>query len=503
MTTGIGGLRLRLLCLMVFLLSITSAPATAQNKRIVILAPHPDDEALCCAGIIYNALQQGNSVTIVVATNGDYGQGVPAGLAREGETVAGMAVLGLSEQHIIFMGYGDQALQSLYQSTSPTTVITSPAGQTQTYATRGLGGVSYHQYLTGAPGPYNRQTILGDMEAMLQNLQPTDIYTTGLWDDHPDHESTFNFVVEALLDLRRQGVPLSTKIHETLVHPPCSSCGVPTNPSYIWPGGGIGISPTFSPTQPYPQPYYLSNVWPNGNNTPYSWNQIERDPLPIPMQDPNQTTNLKAQVISNYKSQDGSDRNAYLYAFVKKDEFFWVRDFTTNIAGLATVTVSSENPPQLGMSAVDGFIEGYPSYQNWEWVTNGELAGAWINLAWLNPITISQVVLYNRQTLVEDVLSGHLTFSDGTTVAVGQLPINGNPYLVSFPPKTVTSMQFTVDNAVGQNIGLTEIEVYGYTAGNTLNNPQFFQGILATAPYSTDNYGQILTPTITDAQTTN
>jgi len=150
------------------------APSVAQGKNIVILAPHPDDEVLCCAGIIYNALQQGNSVTIVVVTNGDF-SGVSSGLEREGETISGMAVLGLSEQNVIFMGYGDQALQGLYRSTSPTTVITSPAGQTQTYATRGLGGVSYHQYLTGVPGPYNRQTILSDMEAMLQNLQPSDV----------------------------------------------------------------------------------------------------------------------------------------------------------------------------------------------------------------------------------------------------------------------------------------------------------------------------------------
>jgi trimeric autotransporter adhesin len=506
-TTGVRGITFRPVCLLITLLLIVAnaVSATGQNKNIVILAPHPDDEGLCCAGIIYNALQQGNNVTIVVVTNGDYEGGVSTGLTREGETVSGMSVLGLSEQQIIFMGYGDEALQGLYQSTSPSTIIASPAGQTQTYATRGLGGVSYHQYLFGTPGQYNRQTILGDMEAMLQNLQPTDIYTTGLWDDHPDHESTFNFVVEALLDLRRQGVPLSTKVHETFIHAPCSSCGVPSNLAYVWPGAGTGVTPRFMPDQPYPEPYYLSNIWPNGNNTPYSWNQIERIPLPAPMQDPNQATNLKASVIANYVSQGGSDRNGFLQAFVKKDEFFWVHDFNTNIAGLATVTDSSESPDtgQLGTSAIDGFVEGYPGYQNWEWVTQGQLAGAWINLTWPTPVTISQVVLYNRQTLAEDVQSGHLTFSDGTTVPVGQLPINGNPYLVSFPPKTVTSMQFTVDSAVGQAIGLTEIEVYGSIAGNTINDPQFFQGIMTSAPYSTDTYGQLLTPTITDAQTTN
>ena len=487
------------------LLLLVPGIAFAQGKNIVVLAPHPDDEALCCSGVIYNALQHGDNVNIVVVTNGDSSVvGTSLGYQREGESVAGMALLGLGEQNIIFMGYGDQSLQSLYQSTSPTTVITSAAGQTQTYANRGLGEVSYHQYLYGVPGSYNRQTILGDMEAMLQNLHPDEIYTTSLWDDHPDHRGTFNFVVEALLDLRRQGVALSTRVHETLIHAPCSSCGVPTNANYLWPGGGPRIQPVFNPVQPYSQPYYLSNVWPNGNNTPYAWDQIESLPVPAPMQIPTQGANLKAQIISAYPSQTDIP-NGYLFAFVKKNEFFWIRDFSTNVAGLATVTVSSETPSsgQLGRSAVDGFIEGYPGYAPWEWVTNGELNGAWINLNWPHPVTISQVVLYNRQDSVDDVISGHLSFSDGSTVPVGQLPINGNGYLVSFPPKTVSSMQFTVDNAVGQNIGLTEIEVFGELAGATINHPQFFQGPVASGPFQTDPYGQPLTASITDAQNTN
>jgi len=480
--------------------------AIAQNKTIVILAPHPDDETLCCAGIIYDALQQGNTVKIVVVTNGDsYAPGVPLGYERQAESVAGMALLGVNEQNLIFMGYGDQSLQSLYQSTSPSTVITSAAGQTQTYANRGLGGVSYHQYLYGAPGLYNRQTVLGDMEAMLQNLQPSDVYTTTLWDDHPDHQSTFNFVVEAILDLRQQGVPLSTRVHETFIHAPCGSCGVPNNLAYVWPGGGPGIQPVFTPTQPYSDPYYLENIWPNGITTPYLWNQTESIPVPAAMQNPVESDNLKAQVITQYPSQGGSTPAGYLFSFVKKNEFFWVRDFSTNVAGLASVSVSSETPGsgQLGTSAVDGFIEGYPGYAPWEWVTQGELAGAWINLSWSSPYTISQVVLYNRQDLVDDVISGTLSFSDGSTVPVGQLPINGNGFLVSFAPKTVTSMKFTIDNAVGQNIGLTELEVYGKLAGTMANHPQIYEGPVASAPYQMDAYGQMLTPLITDAQSTN
>src|SRR6516164_1207012 len=53
------------------LLLLVPGIAFAQGKNIVVLAPHPDDEALCCSGVIYNALQHGDNVNIVVVTNGD------------------------------------------------------------------------------------------------------------------------------------------------------------------------------------------------------------------------------------------------------------------------------------------------------------------------------------------------------------------------------------------------------------------------------------------------
>jgi LmbE family N-acetylglucosaminyl deacetylase len=481
---------------MLFLIPETAA---AQHKTVVILAPHPDDEALCCSGVIYNALQQGSTVKIVVVTNGDYySHGTRLGIERESESVTAMGNLGLSAPDIIFMGYGDQTLQSLYESTSPATIITSRAGQSETYAKQGLGGVSYHEYLHGAPGPYNRETVLQDMKAMLRNLQPDEIYTTSLWDDHPDHRATFNFVVEALLGLKRQGVLLSPRVHETIIHCPCSSCGVPDDKHYQWPGAGRKVEPVFNPAEPFPEPYYLSSM------TPYEWDRIESIPVPAPMRDSNQDANLKARVISRYTSQEGRIPASWLFAFARKNEWFWIRDFSANIAGLATVSVSSENGEtgQLGSSSVDGFIEGFPGYGPWEWATQGELDGAWIKLTWPSPMTISQIVLYNRMNGVDDVLSGTLHFSDGSSVPVGQLPMNGNGLPVSFEPKTVTWMQFTVDSAVGQNIGLTEIEAFGELAGSTANHPQIIRGPEPSVPLQTDKYGQALMASITDVQTT-
>ena len=77
--------------LLVMVALLTSATASAQ---VVVFAPHPDDEALFASGIIYQARQAGKTVKIVVATNGDC-EDPAIGHARERETIAAMALLGV------------------------------------------------------------------------------------------------------------------------------------------------------------------------------------------------------------------------------------------------------------------------------------------------------------------------------------------------------------------------------------------------------------------------
>ncbi|GAB3360977.1 MULTISPECIES: glycosyltransferase [Giesbergeria] len=58
--------------------------------RLLVLAPHPDDELLGCAALIMNTLNQGGVVKVVVITNGGLG-GDPQ--IRQQELQAGLAVL--------------------------------------------------------------------------------------------------------------------------------------------------------------------------------------------------------------------------------------------------------------------------------------------------------------------------------------------------------------------------------------------------------------------------
>ncbi len=117
------------------ILGVIATGSQALAKNIMVFAPHPDDEILMSAGAIADGITRGDTVTVVVVTNGDI-SGVAKGYTRERESVAALAYLGLNDQKIVFLGYGDGSTIQIYKADTDTSVITSPAGQTQTYGAR-------------------------------------------------------------------------------------------------------------------------------------------------------------------------------------------------------------------------------------------------------------------------------------------------------------------------------------------------------------------------------
>ena len=138
---------------------------------------------------------------------------------------------------------------------------------------------------------------------------------------------------------------------------------------------------------------------------------------------------------------------------------------TTNIAPLATVTASSQNSAdtQTAQKAIDGVVDGWPGDYSREWTTVGQGEGAWLELHWPTPVTVTRVHLFDRPNNNDRVTSGTLRFSDGSQVAVHALANDGSLTDISLAPRTVSWMRFTVDSVspATENIGLAEIEVLG------------------------------------------
>ena len=79
------------------------------SRRILLLAPHQDDECLQTAGIIYQAAHSGAHVSVCFATNGEYASEADAAV-RTAESRSVLAALGVPAEQIYFLGYPDTGM---------------------------------------------------------------------------------------------------------------------------------------------------------------------------------------------------------------------------------------------------------------------------------------------------------------------------------------------------------------------------------------------------------
>ena len=79
------------------------------------------------------------------------------------------------------------------------------------------------------------------------------------------------------------------------------------------------------------------------------------------------------------------------------------------------------------------------------------------------PRAIDTILLYDRPNTTDHVTAGTITFDDGTSIDVGEIPNDGfQPVELNFTPKTIRSLRFTITSvsATTQNAGIAEIAVY-------------------------------------------
>ena len=91
------------------------------NSRMIVFAPHPDDETLACGGTIIRKIQEGFDVHVVVMMDGRHSHDVTLGLAEPSpETIAEIRatefseatrVLGVNLSNLILLGFEDGKLR--------------------------------------------------------------------------------------------------------------------------------------------------------------------------------------------------------------------------------------------------------------------------------------------------------------------------------------------------------------------------------------------------------
>jgi predicted alpha-1,2-mannosidase len=137
-----------------------------------------------------------------------------------------------------------------------------------------------------------------------------------------------------------------------------------------------------------------------------------------------------------------------------------------NATQFADVSVSSEldDGSHAGSRAIDGrpLRSSIRPSENVEWASSGE-QDPWIELSWDEPRTLRSIVLNDRLDPASNVNAGRLEFSDGTSIDVDDIPVDGGDKVAQFKPREVDSVRFSVTDGEGENVGLNEIEAWDDT----------------------------------------
>jgi len=190
----------------------------------MVLAPHPDDETIGCAGVIQQALKAGARVRVAYLTNGEHnelafivyekrlifkqGGFIHMGELRRKEAIKAMESLGLSDRDLTFLGYpdfGSFILFSRYWDTER---------PLKDMLTR-ISSVPYKENLSyGAP--YFAENALADLKRLLTAFRPNKIFVSHPADSNGDHKAFYLFLQVALHDL--EGQFPAPKVYPYLVH---------------------------------------------------------------------------------------------------------------------------------------------------------------------------------------------------------------------------------------------------------------------------------------------
>ncbi|MDD5477418.1 MAG: PIG-L family deacetylase [Candidatus Omnitrophica bacterium] len=265
-----------------------------KNERVLILAPHPDDEAIACAGVIQKALAAGAKVKVAYLTNGDHnelafivyekritvrqGEFIHMGQVRQKEAIKAMKSLGLSENDLVFLGYPDfgtfEIFCNYWRSQRP-------------FRDR-LTRISYVPYKNNPSygAPYYGESILNDLVSQILDYKPDKIFVSHPADVNVDHKALYLFLQVALSDLE-------TKILKPRVYPYLVHCLGWPKPSYYHPELEL-----------YPPHKFIGSK--------INWQRLDLSLKEL---------DKKYQAILFYKSQTQSSA-FYLLSFARKNELF-------------------------------------------------------------------------------------------------------------------------------------------------------------------------------------
>lgn len=272
--------------------ALPRARVPERGQRVLVFAPHPDDETLGVGGLIDRAQRRGAEVRVVFLTCGDGfplcaaaryhrwpGRAAMRRLAgdRRQEARRALLCLGLPPERAVFLGYPDRGLATMWLDRWT---------EARPYRSRFTGQASVPPGDCLRPGaPYCGLSVLTDIEAVLRRFRPDFVYYPDPMDDHPDHWAGHCFVRLALERAAAAGGPS------------------PVARTYLIHRGRWPLPLREQPDAPLLPPAPLTDL-------DFSWEAVPLDPAAVA---------AKRAALAAYPSQQAVS-SGFLSAFVRANE---------------------------------------------------------------------------------------------------------------------------------------------------------------------------------------
>jgi len=198
------------------------------DTRLVVFAPHPDDEVLAAGGLIEQVRAAGGTVRVVYITSGDsytdsvrveqHIGGQPTGAnyrayghQREFEARAALRILGVGAWSLTFLGFPNDGLTRLMS-----TYWSERHAAYRSPYTRQRRPAQSESFIPDTE--YRGEDLTQELAEIIGDFKPTIILVPRPEDQHADHCATWFFVADALGDVQRVQPRFRTDLVNYIVH---------------------------------------------------------------------------------------------------------------------------------------------------------------------------------------------------------------------------------------------------------------------------------------------
>jgi len=414
------------------------------SETLLFILPHEDDEINIAANIILTFVAQGKEIFVLYATNGDF---KVSAKIRIKEAINSLKKLGVPEDHVFFLGYGDNQQLDTCVFCSFEETIKSAANHNETYAPEGY--LDYAYQLRKTHSKYNYYSFKKDLYDLIYNIRADIVFSVD-FDNHIDHRMlslAFDEIMGKILSLP-----------DFSYHPlVCKS---------------FAYSISYFAEEDY-SPFTLKEtLFPNKTNVKrnetvligkliYDWDKRVRFPLFVREKYP--LFIMKQPIVAALKQYVSQYALFRARRIINSDQLFWIRR-TDSISYEAAVSATSGDFRKINdfmLYNARNIDQIKVPFEDYLWKPDSSDKNKILSFSWTTAKTIVSFEIYgniDRDSTVEKI---KITLDNGYYIETGPLPKDGCPLSLLIPvQENIRRCEIQILEYTGENYGISEIEIF-------------------------------------------